>query len=285
MGWFNRVGRRPGSGGAAQTGNVVGVSDGAEVSAAVGRHGSENRIVANARREFSGAFADLARGKRNWQLMAFGLAALAGTLTVAYVQLANSVRIVPYIVQVDKLGQIAAAGVAEPIHTPDQRLIVGQLAQFIRAIRTVLPAAAAAAQAKILQRGYAFAGPEAAAFLNDYFAAPQHDPRVLGGHLTREVEIASVLRVPRSDTWKIQWTEHEIPLQGGEPPRTVAWESYVTIKFAPPASTDVVQDNPLGLYVTSISWAQVAATAAPHVSTAPAQTINRGISSSIGGTP
>ena len=35
-----------------------------------------NLIVGNARREFTSAFGDLARGKRNWQVIAFALSAV-----------------------------------------------------------------------------------------------------------------------------------------------------------------------------------------------------------------
>ncbi len=63
-----------------------------------------------ARTEFTNAFGDLARGKRNWQLMAFGLGGLLALVTVAYVRLAASARVVPYVVQVDRLGQVVAVG-------------------------------------------------------------------------------------------------------------------------------------------------------------------------------
>ena len=100
-----------------------------------------NHIIA-ARNEFANAFGDLARGKRNWQLMAFGLVGLLAIVTLAYVRLAASSRVVPYVVEVDRLGQVVAVGAADQMRAPDQRLIASQLAQFLRAIRTVLPSAA-----------------------------------------------------------------------------------------------------------------------------------------------
>ncbi len=161
-----------------------------------------------ARTEFTNAFGDLARGKRNWQLMAFGLGGLLALVTVAYVHLAASARVVPYIVQVDRLGQVMAVGRADAVPRPDDRLIASELAQFVRAIRTVLPAPAAAAQAELLQRGYAFAAPGARPRSSTPTSLqPAHDPRVLGIHLTREVDVASVLRIPNSDVWQLRWTE------------------------------------------------------------------------------
>jgi type IV secretion system protein TrbF len=211
-----------------------------------------------ARNEFMNAFGDLARGKRNWQVMAYSLVGLLALVTIAYVRLAASARVVPYVVHVDRLGQVVAVGPADALQRPEPRLIASELAQFVRAIRTVLPAAAAAGEGQLLRRGYAFAAPAAAAFLNDYFSSPPHDPRVLGLRLAREVHVASVLRVPGSDVWRLQWTETDRTLDPGGLTRTVAWESYVTVKLVPPATPEAIQDNPLGLSITSISWTQVA---------------------------
>lgn len=215
-----------------------------------------NPFVA-ARNEFMNAFGDLAKRKRNWQLMAFSLVGLLTLVTIAYVRLAHSVRVVPYLVQVDRLGQVVPVGPAEELRRPDQRLIASQLAQFVRAIRTVLPAAAAPAQAEMLRRGYAFVAPEAAAFLNDYFASSLNDPRVLGLRLTRQVDVTGVLRVPDSDVWRLQWTETERSTQAGGAMRTTAWEGYVTVRLLPPRTAETVQDNPLGVYVASMNWTQV----------------------------
>ncbi|GAC1414874.1 MAG: conjugal transfer protein TrbF [Gemmatimonadaceae bacterium] len=215
-----------------------------------------NHIIA-ARNEFSNAFGDLAKSKRNWQLMAFSLIALLTLVTVSYVRLASSSRVVPYLIQVDRLGQVLDVGTADRMATPDQRLVAAQLAQFIRAIRTVLPSEAAAGQAEMIKRGYAFLAPEAAGFLNNYFADLRNDPRSLGSRLTRQVDVTGILRVPNSQVWRLQWNETERPTEPGGAIRTTAWEGYATVKLVPPGTDQAVQDNPLGLYITTINWTQI----------------------------
>src|SRR5260370_25279180 len=59
-----------------------------------------------ARTEFMNAFGDLAVGKRNWQLIAFALMGLLTLVTIAYVRVAHSPGVVPYIVPVDRVGQV-----------------------------------------------------------------------------------------------------------------------------------------------------------------------------------
>lgn len=36
-----------------------------------------------------------------------------------------------------------------------------------------------------------------------------------------------------------------------------AWEGYVTVRLQAPTTADAVQDNPLGVFITSINWTQV----------------------------
>lgn len=234
----------------------------------------DNAIVANARREFANAFGDLARGKRNWQIISFFLVVVLVIQAATTLRLASSARAVPYVVQVDRIGQITAGGVAEPMRDPDVRLVTSQLAHFVRSVRTVLPASASAAQADLLRRGYAFAAPSAAGFLNNYFQDPGHDPRLLGRHLVRTVDVTSVLRVPDPQrqtasppiqTWRLQWLETDRPIEAGDSAAVAAWEGYVTLQIVPPSTVDAIQENPLGLRITSIAWTRVGSRMLPTV--------------------
>jgi type IV secretion system protein TrbF len=207
-----------------------------------------------ARHEFEDVYADLARGKHAWQLVAFALLALLAVVTVAAVRLSLGARVTPYIVEVDKLGRARAFGPAEPLRRTDTRLVVSQVALFLRDARTVLPSDAA--EADVLRRAYAYADAGAATFLNTYFSDPRNNPRSLAHTLTRTVEITSVLPVPASTAWRAQWTETEWPLDGS-PPHVAAWEAYLGVRLAPPETVDAIEDNPLGVHVTSITWTRV----------------------------
>lgn len=207
-----------------------------------------------ARSEFGQVFADLAKGKRNWQLVAIASLALLAVVTLAYIRMASEARITPYVVEVDQLGQARAFGPAEQIRKTDQRVIASQLGMFIRNLRTVF--ADPAAQRELAQRAYAFVNEGAAEFLNAYFSDPANNPVNLSRQFTRLVEVQSILPVPNSKTWKVVWRETELPLLQGSP-RTTAWEAYLTADVMPPRTTETIEENPLGLYVTAISWTQV----------------------------
>jgi type IV secretion system protein VirB5 len=226
-----------------------------------GPFSDQGPLAQRGRAEFLSMFSDLAKGKRNWQLVSFGLLGLTIILAIGLVTLATQSRITPYVVEVDRLGRAQAIAPADRIESADPRVTVAQLAAFIRDIRTVLPDPAA--QADLVRRAYAFVDQGVALFLSQYYASPENDPRVLGKELTRLVEVTSILPVPTaskthgSATWKVTWTETSFPKASGGMPVEAAWEGYVTTRTVPPTSVERVTLNPLGLYVTSINWTQI----------------------------
>jgi hypothetical protein len=112
-----------------------------------------------------------------------------------------------------------------------------------------------------VRRAYAFADQGAASFLNAHFTDPANDPRLLGRELTRLVEVTGVLPVPGGmptrQTWKVSWTERTIPHAPTALAAETAWEGYVTTRVAPPTTTAAITANPLGLYVTAVTWTQL----------------------------
>jgi type IV secretory pathway TrbF-like protein len=212
-----------------------------------------NPILAG-RGAFAGAFGDLARGKRAWQVVAFGLLGLLGIVVVAFVRQASESRVTPYVVEVDKLGRAAAFGPADRTIESDPRIVEATLSVFLRNVRTV--SSDAVVERELLYRAYAHATGKGRDFLDAYFAAPEHDPRLVGQSVTRAIEINSILAVPGSSVWRAQWTEHERPVVLGLS-RDLAWEAYLTVVVRRPHTSAIVEENPLGIYVTDLTWAEV----------------------------
>lgn len=224
--------------------------------------------VARGRTEFAGAFGDLARSRRNWQLAAFGALGVAGVMSVGFYALATQARITPYVVEVDRLGRARASGPAERMAAADDRIVTSAVASWVRDIRAVV--ADAVAQQDQVRRAYAFVDQGTASWLDAYMTDPARDPRVLAGTLSRTVEVTSVLPLPGagprrgqvasggSTTWKVTWVETDYPRGGGQA-TAAAWEGYVTTRQVSPTTTDRMEVNPLGLFVTSVNWTQIAA--------------------------
>jgi type IV secretion system protein VirB5 len=209
------------------------------------------------RRAFEGTYSDLAKGKRNWQLATFACLALLLFETATLCRLALTSRITPYVVEVDRLGRAVAFGPAEPIRKTDHRIIVAELSRFVANLRTVYPDPTA--QRDALLRAYQYVTADARAFLDSYYADPAHDPRLLAQTTTRSADVESVLQVPGSNTWKVLWTETTTPRLGT--PTTTAWEAYLHLHLQAPSQADRIQANPLGVWVQSITWSQIASSA------------------------
>lgn len=210
-----------------------------------------------ARTNFESLFRNQAKEKHAWKFAAIAELAIIITLVAAYIHLSTSSRVVPYVVQVDKLGQAVAFGPAEELRKADQRVMIRDLSILIRNLRSITPDPGL--QVRMIKDAYAFLDMSAARFLNEYFADPQNNPRVLGQDITRTVEITSVMPIPNSNSWKLQWTEIDRP-RTGSISQSRAWEAYLNVKHVPPRTSETIQANPLGLYVTGINWTPINAT-------------------------
>lgn len=184
--------------------------------------------------------------------LAFILVAVCAIAVHGAVTLARQSKIVPYIVEVDRLGQPLAYGRVEDMPAPDERLMRGEIARFVDAMRTVHTDPVA--QNKLIDRGYAFTRSAARTYVDAYFSAPRNNPHVLSREMIRLVSVRSVRRVAGSvNTWEVQWEEYEVPVRGGQ--ATVRpWQGTLRTAVVPPEDERELFVNPLGVYVTDLSW-------------------------------
>lgn len=207
-----------------------------------------------ARSSFESLFRSQAKEKHAWRLAALAELVILGFVIIAYVQLASGSRVVPYVVEVDRLGQAVAVGPAESRSTASTQVVARELSDLIRNLRSVT--SDGGLQVRMIQDAYAFLEASAARFLNDYFADPENNPRLLGQSFTRTVEVMSVLPIPDSNSWRIQWTEVQRP-RGGGLGQSRVWEAYLTVRQAPPSTVEAIRANPLGIYVSGINWTPI----------------------------
>jgi type IV secretory pathway TrbF-like protein len=97
-----------------------------------------------------GVYVDQAR---RWRRVALASLSVAALSSAGLVWLGGQSRLVPYVVEVEKLGQALAVARADQAERPDRRVIVAQLARWIVDVRSVY--ADAAAQRALIAEGYA----------------------------------------------------------------------------------------------------------------------------------
>jgi type IV secretory pathway TrbF-like protein len=93
-------------------------------------------------------------------------------------------------------------------------------------------------------------------FLESYFHADDFakNPFQLMKHQTVSVQIESILQAsPKS--YEVRWSETALDMSGA-PLGTNHWEAILETELSPQNSTDTVISNPLGFYVTRLSWAE-----------------------------
>ena len=186
---------------------------------------------------------------RNWRLMAFGSLALSMGLAVGMAWQSMQSRVVPYVVEVDRLGEVRAVAPAIETYQPTDAQIAWHLGRFIAGVRGV------SVDPVLVRRNwldaYDFATDRAAVFLNDY--ARTNDPFAAIGTRSVSVQVTSVVRASDS-SFQVKWTEQVY--ERGSLARTERWTAILTTVIQTPRSAEVLRKNPLGLYVNAIAWSR-----------------------------
>ena len=186
---------------------------------------------------------------KNWRFMAFGSLILSAGFAAALVWQSARGTIVPWVVQVDRLGQAQAVAPADASYRPTDPQIAFHLARFIEDVRG-LPADAVVLRQGWL-RAYEFTTDRGAAALNDY--ARRNHPFARLGKMQISVEVSSVIRAS-PDSFRVAWTERRY--ENGQLAGTERWTAILTIVIETPRDADRLRKNPLGVFVNAINWSK-----------------------------
>lgn len=186
---------------------------------------------------------------KNWRYMAFGSLVLSAGFATALVCQSVQGTVVPWVVQVDKLGQAQAVAPASADYRPTDPQVAWHLARFIEQVRSI-PADPVIVRQNWL-RAYEWTTDRGAAALNDY--ARSSDPFTRVGKQQVSVDVSSVIRAS-ADSFRVAWTEHHY--ENGQLSTTERWTAILTIVIEPPRDVDRLRANPLGIYVNAISWSR-----------------------------
>jgi type IV secretory pathway TrbF-like protein len=204
----------------------------------------------NARREWNERYGSYIARARNWRLAALGSIAVCLILSVGVIWLGLQSKIVPFVVEVDKLGQAVAVQRADRAAPVDQRVVKAQLAAWIVDVRSV--SADPTAQKAALARVYSMVDSSAATILNDYYR--ENSPFDAGQQRRVAVSIDAVLPISDS-SYQVQWTEDTRDL-AGRLWKMTHWQASIELVFDPPTEEAQLLRNPLGIYVHALSWTQ-----------------------------
>ncbi|MGY4752567.1 conjugal transfer protein TrbF [Pannonibacter sp. Q-1] len=186
---------------------------------------------------------------KNWRLMAFGSLVLSAGFAAALVWQSARGTIVPWVVQVDNLGQAQTVAPAMADYRPTDPQVAWHLGRFIEQVRSI-PADPIIVRQNWL-RAYEWTTDRGAAALNDYARA--NDPFTRVGRQQVAVEVSSVIRAS-PDSFRVAWTERHF--ENGQLSTTERWTAILTVVIQPPRDAERLRANPLGIYINAISWSR-----------------------------
>lgn len=184
---------------------------------------------------------------RNWRVMAFGGLLLSAGLSSALVWQSMQSRVVPYVVEVDALGQAQAVAPAARGYTPTDPQIAWFLARLITDVRSV------SLDPVLMRRNwlgaYDFVTGRGARILSEY--ARTVAPFAQLGERTVSVQVTSVVRASPT-SFQLKWTE--TAYARGTVAGVTRWTAILTMVTRAPKSPEALRKNPLGLYVDALDW-------------------------------
>ncbi|WP_260929146.1 conjugal transfer protein TrbF [Novosphingobium sp. 9] len=186
---------------------------------------------------------------RNWRLACFCCLGLTAGLASALVWQASRGSVIPWVVEIDRLGQARAVAPAQAGYRPSDPQIAYHLARFIEQVRSI-PSDPVVLRQNWL-RAYDFTSERGGQALNDY--ARSDDPFAKIGKTQVAVDVSSVIRASPS-SFRVAWSERRY--EDGALAQTTRWSAILTIAVEPPRTADGLRRNPLGIFVDAFDWSK-----------------------------
>jgi type IV secretion system protein VirB5 len=186
---------------------------------------------------------------KNWRLGFFGMMGVLALVSFDNARLRFSHMVVPFVVEVDKLGQAQAISEALADYVPTDPQIAWHLARFIEDVRSIAADPIVVRQNWL--RAYDFVTDKGALALNDYARA--NDPFTQVGKSQVSVEVSSVIRAS-SESFRVAWVERRY--ENGSLAATERWTAILTVAVKTPHDAARLRKNPLGVFVTSVNWSK-----------------------------
>ena len=209
----------------------------------------DNPYIA-ARQEWTERYGSYVKAANAWRIVGVTSLALALVSTSYALYQSTQVKLVPYIVEVDKLGEAVNAGFPAQIEYADPRVVRAVLAGFVTNFRSVTPDAVV--QKQYIDRVYAMlrTTDPSTEKVNGWFRSAS--PFEKAKTATVSVEVNNV--VPLStQSFQIDWTEFERDRKGKEI-ATRRFRGVATVVLIPPQDEAVIRLNPIGLYLKDFDW-------------------------------
>ena len=206
----------------------------------------------SARAEWLERYGSYIKARNQWRVTAFVCLILALLSVGGNVIQTMQHKVVPYVVEVDRLGKVVAVERADQVGAVPPRVIQAAIARSISDWRTVT--ADFSLQEKMIKRLSAHIAGPAKGILRTWFE--QNSPYERAKDMLVGVKIKGVPLPVSAESWRIEWTE-TVRNHAGVAMLSTAYEATISISIKPPTTEDRILKNPMGVYIIGLSWAKI----------------------------
>ena len=221
--------------------------------------GTQENPFLNSRRSWNEHVGSVVSSRQAWQTVGILslLVALASVVGVVYI--GSQSKFIPYVIEVDRLGQAVAVQPAQTAEPANERVIHAYVAAFINDARQVTPDIAL--QRAAIFRVYAMlSGNDPATLEMNQFlnGNPELNPFKRAEKETVAVQIESVMR-QTPESWQVDWVETVRDRQGTVKMPPFHMRALLTVYLEPPTpatTEEQIRKNPLGIYIKDFRWSK-----------------------------
>ena len=223
------------------------------------RFGENENPYLSARRTWNDHMRGVQASRTMWQMLALLCLLIALSAVGGVIAIGSQSKFIPYVVQVNQLGEAIAVARADVATAADQRVVHASVAAFINDLRMVTPDVAL--QRKAIFRAYAMLSNNDPATVkaNQWFNGSEaSSPFKRAETQTVNVEIISV--IPQSpETWQVDWLEKVYDRQGHLTESPFKMRALLRVYTRPTTQSiteEQIRNNPLGIYIQDFSWSK-----------------------------
>jgi type IV secretion system protein VirB5 len=231
-----------------------------------------NTPYTRARQEWDERFGDQIKSRQRWQLAAFGSLAITLLCVGGMVTIGFRSTTVPYVVALDDIGRAVPVIPAKQVAVSDVRLQEAVVARWITDLRMIVTDAVA--ERRLVDEVYAQTGQNtsASAVVTEFYS--KNSPFDLLKKQTVDASVESIVQ-QSAKTYEVTWSEVTRDLVGTFI-SSHRYRAFVTVATQEVTDAKQALINPLGLYVTNLTWGEVVSTNGNGTPTSDGQTQNGG---------
>ncbi len=205
------------------------------------------------RKEWNIRYGSYIKQIKVWKIITF-ISLLITLMAVAgLIYIGSQNKLIPYIVEVDKVGEIRAVNYAKQTNVSEDKVIKYSLAEYIRNFRTIY--GDAKIQKDMIFKVYRYLSPSYPAYnmVNAYFKENSPFERLKTERV--RVKVNSIVKINKG-TYQIDW-EEVVSDPRGMKLRTDNFKASITMLTVPPSSQADIMKNPIGLFIKEFNFSKI----------------------------